>query len=67
MFFRFINFSLYKNNSSRNTTTHAHTDTCSRLFPNHASAAATINAAHADQILPVADRIAGNVITASVT
>ena len=46
---------------------HAHTDTCSRLFPNHASAVATIRAAHADQTLPVADRIAGKVITASVT
>lgn len=46
---------------------HAHTDTCNRLFPNHASAVATIRAAHADQTLPVADRIAGKVITASVT
>lgn len=63
----YIIFPFYKNNSNRNTTMHAHTDTCSRLFPNHASAVATIRAAHADQTLPVADRIAGKVITASVT
>lgn len=46
---------------------HAHTDTCNRLFPNHASAVATIRAALQNQTLPVAGQDCRKVMTASVT
>ena len=42
-------------------------ETKNRLFPSHAATMATIRAAHADQGLPVASRMAGKVITARVT
>ena len=53
--------------SSRNTTMQAADDTKNRLFPIHAAAIATIKAAHAEIGLPVASRMAGKVMTASVT
>lgn len=53
--------------SSRNTTMQAADDTKNRLFPIHAAAIATIKAAHAEIGFPVASRMAGKVMTASVT
>lgn len=60
-------FMLYKNNSTTNTTIHASTDTVNKLAPNQARSIAAIKASAAETGLPVAESIAGNVITASVT
>ena len=53
--------------SNTNTTMQDAEETKKRLFPIHAAITATARAAHAEMILPVADKMAGKVITASVT
>ena len=60
-------FMFYKNNSTINTIIQARTETVNKLAPNQANKIATMKAIAADMGLPVAERIAGNVITASVT
>ena len=42
-------------------------ETKNKLFPIHAVTTAIASAAHAEMTLPVAERIAGKVITARVT
>ena len=57
----------YKNSSVMNTTTQARTETLKRLWPNHASKIAMMNARVAAMGFWVAFMIAGNVMTDSVT
>jgi len=58
---------IYRNSSIKNTIVQQETETTKRLAPYHASRIPISSAAQADQILPVASRIAGNVITVNVT
>ena len=53
--------------SNTNTTMQAADETKNRLFPIQAAITATARAAHAEMGLPVADKMAGKVITARVT
>ena len=56
-----------RNNSDRNTAAQAAHATGSSPIPRHAQNSAAAKPSHAVQTLPVAVRIEGNVITASVT
>ncbi len=66
-FMYFICFHYTKKNSATNTTAQQITATDRRLLPHHAAMIPMTSARAADTVLFVAERIAGNVITANVT
>ena len=63
----FMYFYYTKKNSVMNTIAQQITATDRRLLPHHAAMIPMTSASSADTVLFVAERIAGNVITANVT
>lgn len=63
----FMYFYYTKKNSVMNTIAQQITATDRRLLPHHAAMIPMTSASPADTVLFVAERIAGNVITANVT
>lgn len=63
----FMYFYYTKKNSVMNTIAQQITATDRRLLPHHAAMIPMTSASVADTVLFVAERIAGNVITANVT
>ena len=63
----FMYFYYTKKNSVMNTIAQQITATDRRLLPHHAAMIPMTSASAADNVLFVAERIAGNVITANVT